>query len=154
VEARAPTPHVARVPGAADPIEAIRARLAATQPPVEDAPMDGQGLFSALMERLPHDVQATLDHEQRLALRRAAGALRWGRHPLDIRLTLPFGRHRYFLVLIGGRDRRRLARRPVDEPDDRPLVGPATLMTAAILVTVYAAMGGLTAFSIVMATTQ
>ena len=74
-------------------------------------PIDGHGLFKALMARLPRRVRRSFDHEQLLALRQAAEEMAWGEHPIDIRLSLPLPGSRRYLVLVGGRERRRAGER-------------------------------------------
>jgi hypothetical protein len=69
-------------------------------------PIDGHGLFKSLMLRMPRTVRRSFDHEQLLALRQAAEEMAWGEHPLDIRLALPSPAGRFYLLLIGGRERR------------------------------------------------
>jgi hypothetical protein len=74
-------------------------------------PIDGHGLFKSLMGRLPRRVRRSFDHEQLLALRQAAEEMAWGEHPIDIRLSLPLPGARRYLVLVGGRERRRTGER-------------------------------------------
>ncbi len=107
-------------------------------------PIDGHGLFKALMVRLPRRVRRSLDHEQLLALRQAAEEMAWGEHPIDIRLSLPLPRARHYLVLIGGRERReqrRLGRRR-----DQPMVRTGNFASMGVflcLLTGLAACAGL-----------
>ncbi len=74
-------------------------------------PIDGHGLFKALMLRLPRGVRRSFDHEQLLAIRQAAEEMAWGEHPIDIRVSLPWPGGRRYVVLLGGRDQRGPAKR-------------------------------------------
>lgn len=59
-----------------------------------------------LMKRLPPHLRDSFSEEQLDALRIAFGARRWGRHAIDLRGTLPFGRSRFYFVLLAGHNRR------------------------------------------------
>lgn len=61
-------------------------------------------------EKIPHSIRESLTPEQYQAIEQAYSA-QWKRHPLDIRYSFGFWRWRYYVVLIGGRDRRRLTRK-------------------------------------------
>ncbi len=63
-----------------------------------------------LLERMPPAVQQSFTEEQLAHLRVALGARQWGRHKLDWRGTLGFGRWRYYYVLVAGRNLRDGAR--------------------------------------------
>ena len=67
----------------------------------------GERLVLALLARMPRAVRDSFGERQIAALRHAAREVGWGRHPLDLRLRLPWlsGR-RLYLTLIGGVDRR------------------------------------------------
>lgn len=64
------------------------------------------GLFEAMLGRLPETVRSSLSEVQLSALREASEALKWGKHPVDIRLSIPSLFNRYYLVLIAGKERR------------------------------------------------
>lgn len=84
----------------------VRSSLAAPKLYQDDAPLEGRGLFNALLARMPHDVQSSFTHDQIRALHTATQQLRWGQHSLDMRLSLPVLGRRMYLVLIGGSERR------------------------------------------------
>ena len=67
---------------------------------------DGGGLYRALLMRLPHRVRESLDHDQREALRVAAEELRWGRHSVDVRLSLPLPGLPVYVAFFAGFERR------------------------------------------------
>jgi len=75
---------------------------------------DSEGLIEALLARLSDEARESFTKDQRLALAAAAQKLNWGRHPVDIRLSLPSLFDRYYLVVIGGRERRDRQRRQVE----------------------------------------
>lgn len=68
-------------------------------------------LVTGLLAQMPADVRGRFDDTQVEALREAARHCQWGRHPLDIRLSLPLLAQRYYLVIVGGRERRSAERR-------------------------------------------
>jgi hypothetical protein len=111
---RTPSERPVAVTGATPPTAASASGSSApAQPAAAPAsavgwspPIDGHGLFKSLMLRLPRGVRRSFDHEQLLAIRQAAEEMAWGEHPIDIRLSLPWPGGRYYLLLIGGRDRR------------------------------------------------
>ena len=69
--------------------------------------MSGEWLFS----RLPGWVIDTLSSEQKEAIYKAAEENAWGRHPVNIRFSLPGLGRRYFLTVVGGEEKRSTERR-------------------------------------------
>lgn len=59
-----------------------------------------------LLRRMPADVARTFTTPQLQAMQDAVATRQWGRHPLDIRGSVPMGRHRYFFAVLAGRNRR------------------------------------------------
>ncbi|MDP6926581.1 MAG: hypothetical protein QGG84_05795, partial [Rhodospirillales bacterium] len=72
--------------------------------------LSGDWLFS----RLPGWVLDTLTTEQKEAIHAAADEGQWQSHPVNIRLTVPVIRRRYFLTIVGGEEKRSLERRAHD----------------------------------------
>ncbi|OCC15609.1 hypothetical protein DBT_0960 [Dissulfuribacter thermophilus] len=65
-----------------------------------------------LLRKLPSEERDSFTDRQLLALKAALGARRrWGRHLIDIRGTIGLWRWRYYYVILGGRERRKLSRR-------------------------------------------
>jgi len=64
-----------------------------------------------LLARMPADVQDSFTEAQLAELRVALGARQWGKHKLDLRGTVGFGRWRYYYVLVAGRNLRDGARK-------------------------------------------
>lgn len=69
------------------------------------------------------------------------GGAEWSGHPINIRLSIPLIRRRYYLTLVAGQERRRHDRRRADR-DDHPIItvgnvffslGVATLLTLMAL---------------------
>ena len=58
------------------------------------------------IESLPVDVRSSLTERQRDALATAAKSFAGSRHATDIRLSIPLFTKRYYLVLLGGEERR------------------------------------------------
>jgi hypothetical protein len=77
------------------------------------APTEGSknGLLEGLLERLNEDQRRSFSSVQIDALREACGKLKWNQHPVDIRLSIPLLIARYYLVILGGRERRSAGRR-------------------------------------------
>ena len=60
-----------------------------------------------LLKRVPRDIAESFSNEQLAALERAVAP---ARHPIDIRLSLPFPNGRRYVVLLAGREKRPRAR--------------------------------------------
>ena len=58
--------------------------------------------------RIDPKVAATFTEEQRQAIKKMFDGRQVRRHPVDIRRTIGFGRHRFYVVMLGGRERRLL----------------------------------------------
>jgi hypothetical protein len=67
---------------------------------------DGERQIADLLRRMPAAVARTFTREQLAALEDAVATRTWGRHPLDIRGSIPWGKHRYFFAMLAGRNRR------------------------------------------------
>lgn len=93
-----------------------------------------------LLGRLDPELRAQIGPELEAALRRETGTGRWARHPLDVRITLPWFGGPVFLALVGGRERRSQARRQA-ERRRHPLVslGNVVLFTAVGVVAILGA---------------
>lgn len=96
-----------------------------------------------LMRTIDPAIRDTLTAEQEVAIRAAAQQNSWGRHPVDIRLSLPLLVDRLYLALVAGRERRHPARLDIDRIE-HPLGGPANAVALACL----AGMVGLAAFGL------
>ena len=64
------------------------------------------GAARRFFDSLPSDVRASLTERQQDALLSAAKAFSGSSHSTDIRLSIPFLFKRYYLVLLGGEERR------------------------------------------------
>jgi len=71
-------------------------------------------VHNELLDRLPAEILETFTPEQRAALWGAAKSSTWRRHPIDIRLSIPVVGVHLFIAIIGGVERRSLARRRRD----------------------------------------
>ena len=67
---------------------------------------DGERQIRDLLQRMPAAVARTFTQVQLQALETAVATRQWGRHPLDIRGSIPWGKHRYFFAMLAGRNRR------------------------------------------------
>lgn len=68
------------------------------------------GAFSALVRRLPPEVVDSFSPSQTQALRQALQSQAPNRHPVDLRLSIPFWPRRIYLVLLIGQERRTISR--------------------------------------------
>lgn len=59
-----------------------------------------------LFDRIPEDVADTFTEAQRAALYGAVKPSTWKRHPINIRMSMPFIGGRYFITLVGGPEKR------------------------------------------------
>jgi hypothetical protein len=91
-------------------------------------------LVMALLAQMPADMRSRFDDAQVEALREAARHCQWGRHPLDFRLSLPLLAQRYYLVIVGGRERRSAERRQRDAQRANVWLRGALLGLAVVLV--------------------
>jgi len=76
--------------------------------------MADETIYEMIMERLPPDVADSLTLDQKSALLSACKPVSWQRHPVNLRLTFPIGRERYFVTLVSGVERRSPERRVRD----------------------------------------
>jgi hypothetical protein len=73
-----------------------------------------------VLRRLPPEIRSSLSDEQAQAIRRAVASVMAGRHPIDIRTTLPWPGGGLYLTVLAGREQRSFARRR-EERALRPL---------------------------------
>ncbi len=73
--------------------------------------VEGSGLIDSLLTRMPPTLRESFTSEQIAALRHAAWRSKFGKHPIDIRWTIPFLHKPFYLVLLAGPERRSAARR-------------------------------------------
>ncbi|WP_419902689.1 hypothetical protein [Kiloniella sp.] len=57
-------------------------------------------------ERISPDVAATFTEEQKHAIKQMFGARGYAKHPVEVRRSIPFGRNRFYLIFLLGRERR------------------------------------------------
>ena len=75
----------------------------------EEAP-----LLLPCFDNLPHHVRESFTPDQREALNGWAHRRVWTDHPVNIRLSVPSLFSRYYLVIVGGRERRSAERRETE----------------------------------------
>ncbi len=97
---------------------------------------EGEGLYQALISRLPERVRNGFSQEQLAALRDAARRCKRGSHPVDLRWNIPLLFKRCYLVVLAGPERRGEHRR-MEEGRRYPRATLANLVFLACL-----AMGG------------
>lgn len=97
-------------------------------PPAETARrFASDGHLGALFARLPQGIRDSFTEQQAEALKKAAADLRWGQHPINIRITIPAVFGRFYLVLIAGLERRNKERRKLERLQ-HPLFTPANIL--------------------------
>jgi len=65
----------------------------------------------AILDRLPPDILGGLSVEQRAAIAAASGDWKGGAHRVNLRVSMPFLPKRWYLTVLGGPERRTIARR-------------------------------------------
>lgn len=74
----------------------------------------GEVRAEQFMRVLAPDVRESLSAEQEQAIRAAAEKNPWDDHSIDFRFSVPTPIGRFYLAMVGGRERRSAARRAVD----------------------------------------
>jgi hypothetical protein len=69
------------------------------------------GLFQGLIQRFSESDRASFTDRQLRALETACQNVAWGRHAVDIRLSIPAIFSRFYIVFLMGRERRSAKRR-------------------------------------------
>jgi hypothetical protein len=102
----------------------------------------GEARVEQMLRRLPPNVRETLSEDQTEAIRQAISE-RWPepRHPLDLRISLPWPGGGIFLSLVGGRERRSPARRRLDRAS-RPLSTAGNILFFVMLAILLALLMG------------
>jgi len=101
-------------------------------------PFDNDGLMSGLLHNLPENARGLFSEDHLTALNSACSKLNWSRHPVDIRLSIPTLFNRYYMVLLGGPERRdagRLAEEKLRHPFQK--VGNFLFLGALIALGIY-----------------
>ena len=101
-----------------------------------------EGSARRFFDSLPVDVRASLTEHQRDALTTAAEQFNGSHHATDIRLSIPFFFKRYYLVLLGGEERRGKARLAA-ERGRHPLATLGNLLCLMLLGVFSTFVGGL-----------
>jgi hypothetical protein len=73
-------------------------------------------LFEKIFHRLPPDISQTFTPAQQEALQQAIVQIKADRHPIDIRLSVPFLGKGFYLVILAGTERRSLKRLRAEDP--------------------------------------
>jgi hypothetical protein len=72
--------------------------------------------FEQLLQRLSPEIVASLTPTQMEALQSASRGIQTGNHAVDLRLILPFPGRGFYVVLLGGRERRSIKRLRAEHP--------------------------------------
>lgn len=95
--------------------------------------------FERLMSRMPPHIITSFSDVQLDAMREALASRSWRRHTVDIRISIPFAR-RLYIVLVMGLERRSQGRR-VHEKKLNPIWTPANI--AVILITLVVSLSAI-----------
>ncbi|NJN85275.1 MAG: hypothetical protein HC881_01755 [Leptolyngbyaceae cyanobacterium SL_7_1] len=72
--------------------------------------------FQQVVNRIPPATLATFTDEQLDALQQAFQYFSWRKHPVDVRLSIPWIGRGIYLVVLAGRERRSVQRLQSDDP--------------------------------------
>ncbi len=100
----------------------------------------GEVRAEGLLRAIDPAVRESFSEAQEHAIRVAARQDIWKRHPVDIRMALPTPFGRFYLALVGGRERRSAARLAV-ERHHHPLTGAGNLATFGVLIATFVLVG-------------
>ncbi len=95
-----------------------------------------------LIHRMPERMRDDFTKEQLAALRDAARHCEWGKHPVDLRWSLPGLFKRYYLVVLAGPERRG-DQRHLEERRQRSPTSLASVLFLVGLATGGTVLGGL-----------
>jgi hypothetical protein len=84
--------------------------------------------FKRLMNQLPSDLAETFTEAQKNALRQALQQTSQGNHLVDIRLSVPFPKPGFYVVLFAGRERRSLKRLKAEQQNNSFTAANLTLL--------------------------
>lgn len=104
--------------------------------------VEGNGLFKAIVDLIPEQVRATYTEQQLEGLAEAVDKYRWGRHPTDIRLSIPLLSKRFYFVILAGEERRSKTRRST-ERENFPVATLGNLLFLGGFVTAATVVGSL-----------
>ena len=104
------------------------------------APSDS-GQFAALIHHLPEGDRAIFSERHLDAMRESCSKMKWGVHPVNIRLSVPMPFRRFYFVLIAGPERRSADRRK-QERKRHPLwrIGNFLFIALFFILGIYAAV--------------
>lgn len=102
-------------------------------------PFDHDGLMTGIMQNMPENARGLFSEDHVSALKSACDKIKWNHHPVDIRLSIPTLFRRYYLVVVGGPERRCDERR-AEEKRRHPLqtVGNFLFLGGLIALGIYA----------------
>jgi hypothetical protein len=77
---------------------------------------NGDSLFETIISHMPSDVVATLTTSQLAAFRSSCYQFRWRKHPVDLRVSIPFPGKAIYFVFLAGPERRSPQRLRTENP--------------------------------------
>ena len=115
--------------------------------------IDPSGLFDSIVQRLPDDVRESFSEDQTEAIRQAAEQCQWGSHAIDMRVSIPLPGSRFYIAVVGGKERRNAVRRET-ERSRHPLLTRGNIVLIALLSMFGAMLGASLLTSLVLARLQ
>lgn len=79
-------------------------------------PSKPKSSFYQVIDRIPPDTIATFSDKQLEELQQAFQYFSWKKHPVDVRLSIPFFGHGFYLVMLAGPEKRSVQRLKSDDP--------------------------------------
>lgn len=71
--------------------------------------------IDVLLARVPRAVRDTLTVEQKQGIANAMREVAWRKHPVDVRMSIPFFRRRFYFTMIAGEENRSNERRKIEQ---------------------------------------
>ncbi|MBF0129587.1 MAG: hypothetical protein HQL33_06315 [Alphaproteobacteria bacterium] len=80
----------------------------------KNASLDSASI-DVLLARVPRAVKDTLTIEQKQGIANAMREVAWRKHPVDMRLSIPFFSRRFYFTMIAGEEQRSSERRKIEQ---------------------------------------
>jgi hypothetical protein len=87
--------------------------------PAEEKAITEDSRMEPVFARMPEADRAIFTERHRRVLEKACAEIKWGDHPVNIRLSIPTLLSRYYMVLVAGPERRDATRRSEEKKRHR-----------------------------------
>jgi len=106
--------------------------------PVEEKATIEENRMQPVFARMSEADRAIFTERHRRVLEKACAEIKWGDHPVNIRLSIPTLLSRYYMVLLAGPERRDAARRAEEKKRHRfGRIGNILFLSLMALLIVY-----------------